>query len=116
MGIITLEGMKFHGYHGVHESERKNGNLFEVDLEIEYDFEKAASSDDLSYTLDYEKAYLIVKQQMEGSNLLLEHLAKKIIDALYSSHPGIEHATVKVSKMNPPVGGDCERASVRLSR
>jgi len=116
MGTIALEGLKFHGYHGVHESERKNGNSFEIDLELEVDFQQAAEKDDVNLTVDYEEVYKIVKKQLKGSSYLLEHIANKILDALFDRYPNLEKASVKVSKLNPPVGGECKRASVKLSR
>ncbi len=116
MGTIALEGLKFHGYHGVHESERKNGNSFEIDLELEVDFQQAAEKDDVNLTVDYEEVYKIVQKQLKGSSYLLEHIANKILDALLDRYPNLEKASVKVSKLNPPVGGECKRASVKLSR
>ena len=116
MGIIALEGLKFHGYHGVHDSERKNGNSFEIDIELQIDIKDAAVSDDISLTIDYEEVYEIVRKQLEGSSYLLEHLAHKILDALYENYQELEKATVKVSKLKPPIGVECERASVKLTR
>ena len=116
MGTIALEGLKFHGYHGVHKSERKNGNSFEIDLELEVDFQQAAEKDDVNLTVDYEEVYKIVQKQLKGSSYLLEHIANKILDALFDRYPNLEKASVKVSKLNPPVGGECKRASVKLSR
>ena len=116
MGIIALEGLKFHGYHGVHETERTNGNSFEIDLELEVDFEQAATADDIHLTIDYEEVYRIVQKQLEGSSYLLEHLAHKILNALYDRYQNLEKISVKVSKLNPPLGGECKRASVKLTR
>ena len=51
---IALEGMEFFAYHGLYELERKEGNQFRVDIEIETDFTKGALSDEISGTLNYE--------------------------------------------------------------
>ncbi len=116
MGTIALEGLKFHGFHGVHEAERTNGNSFEIDLELDVDFQKAAINDDINLTVDYEEVYLIVQKELEGSSYLLEHLADKILNAIYRRYDGVEKVTVKVSKLNPPLGGTCERASVTVTK
>ena len=47
---------------------------------------------------------------------LLENIAGRILDALYAEMQGIKKATVKVSKMNPPMGGKIHSVSVTLSR
>ena len=33
-GIIELEGMEFHSFHGVLEREKVTGNLFVVDFQL----------------------------------------------------------------------------------
>ena len=35
IGIIELNGMEFHAYHGCFEKEREKGNLFVVDFKAE---------------------------------------------------------------------------------
>jgi 7,8-dihydroneopterin aldolase/epimerase/oxygenase len=53
---------------------------------------------------------------MEKKSHLLEHIAGRILDSLYSEMQGIKKATVKVSKLNPPMGGKINSVSVVLSR
>jgi dihydroneopterin aldolase len=53
---------------------------------------------------------------MDNKSNLLENIAKRILDALYSELDGITKVTVKVSKLNPPVGGKINSVSVVLSR
>ncbi len=107
--------MKFKGYHGLHDSERGKGNSFVIDLEMETDVTNAGDDDDVNQTIDYEKVYKVVKYQMEGSSYLLEHLARKILITLKDRFPTIQKLKVKVSKLNPPIGGACDRASVEMS-
>ena len=116
MGLIQIEGMEFYSFHGHYKEERIVGNKFLVDLAIETDMQKPAESDNLKDAVNYQHAYQIVKQEMERKSHLLEHIARRILDALYSELKGISRATVKVSKMNPPMGGKIQSVSVTLSR
>ncbi|MGH3822041.1 MAG: dihydroneopterin aldolase [Pseudonocardiaceae bacterium] len=50
---ITLTGLRVHGRHGVHQHERMNGQEFVVDATVWLDLGPAASTDELSATLDY---------------------------------------------------------------
>ena len=50
-GIIELDGMEFHAYHGCLEKERREGNTFVVDFHAETELKKAVKSDDLGKTL-----------------------------------------------------------------
>jgi dihydroneopterin aldolase len=116
MGLIEIEGMQFYAFHGHFESERKVGNEFKVDLKLETDCNSAAVSDDLNDALNYQSAYEIVKTEMSATSHLLENVAKRILDSLYSNFESITKAEVKISKMNPPMGGQIEKVSVTLTR
>lgn len=116
MGLIQIENMEFYAYHGCYEEERVVGNRFIVDVQIETDLSRAAVTDSINDTLNYQMAYNTIKAEMSIKSHLLEHVAARILDKLYSTFSSIEKATVKVSKMNPPMGGEMERVSVTLSR
>jgi len=116
MGLIKIENMEFYAYHGHFKEEQIVGNRFLVDLTIETDMQVPAKSDDLDDALNYQVAYNIVKEEMQIKSHLLEHIAGRILDHLYNSFNTIKKAEVKVSKMNPPMGGKMERVSVTLSR
>jgi len=116
MGLIQIEGMEFYSFHGHYKEEQIVGNKFLVDLTIETDMSKPAESDNLKDAVNYQRAYEIVKQQMEMKSHLLEHIAGRILDALYAEMEGISQATVKVSKMNPSMGGKINSVTVVMSR
>lgn len=116
MGTIELEGMHFYAYHGFFESERIAGNEFLVDVLIKTDCSLAANSDNLEDALNYQAVFDLVKEEMQIKSHLLEHVAKRIIDALYREFPASQHIKVKVSKLNPPMGGQVEKASITLER
>jgi len=116
MGLIRIEDMEFYAFHGHYREEQIVGNHFLVDVTIETDTDRAGKSDELRDTLNYQTAYLLVKKEMETTSNLLEHIATRILDALYQELTGISKATVKVSKLNPVMGGRIGRVSVELTR
>lgn len=116
MGVIRLENMEFYAYHGHFKEEQIVGSKFLVDLVIETDMTRPAESDDLKDAVNYQKAYKLVKEEMAKKSHLLEHIAKRILDVLFREMKGIEKITVRVAKMNPPVGGKLDSVSVILSR
>jgi len=116
MGLIQIENMEFYSFHGHFKEERIVGNRFLVDLTFETDMKIPAESDNLKDAVNYQRAYEIVKQQMEKKSHLLEHIAGRILDAIYAEMEGIQKVTVKVSKMNPPMGGKIGSVSVIMSR
>jgi len=116
MGLIEIEGMHFYAYHGHFETEQIVGNDFIVDLQIDTDCKKAGLSDNLDDALNYQAVYTVIKNVMSIKSRLLENVTQRILDALFADFPNIEKAKVKVSKMNPPMGGEIEKVSVTLSR
>jgi dihydroneopterin aldolase len=116
MGQIKIENMEFYSFHGHFREEQIVGNKFLVDLIIETDMKIPAESDNLRDAVDYQRIYQITKIQMEKKSHLLEHIAGRIIDAIYAEMTGILKVTVKVAKMNPPMGGKIGSVSVVMSR
>jgi dihydroneopterin aldolase len=116
MGLIQIEGMEFYSFHGHFKEEQIVGNKFLVDLTLETDMEKPMLSDNLKDAVNYQRVYEIVKMQMELKSHLLEHIAGRIVDAILAEMEGIKKITVKVSKLNPPIGGKMNSVSVVLSR
>jgi dihydroneopterin aldolase len=53
---------------------------------------------------------------MQVLSNLLEHLAGRIVDSLISKFQAIEKVTVKVTKLNPPLGGKTEGVSVVITK
>ncbi len=114
MAKILLEEMEFYAYHGCFKEEQVIGNRFLVNLEVEANTEAAERSDRLQDTLNYQAVYDQVKTAMEVKSHLLEHLCRRILDALSDSFPEIIRMKVKVSKMNPPMGGRMRCVSLEM--
>lgn len=115
-GRVALEGLEFHAFHGVYPHERVSGNWFEVDIAVETDFSRAAATDELNGTVNYEAIFQIVKAEMEQPSKLLETVAEKIVDDVLTQFPAALSVDFKISKINPPIGGKCKKATVSLSK
>jgi dihydroneopterin aldolase len=114
MGVIQIEGMEFYAYHGHYREERVVGSRFLVDVELEARLEKASRTDKLSDTINYLSVYHLIKEEMEIKSHLLEHVAGRIINRLSDNFPGLEKIRVKISKINPTMGGQIDKVSVTL--
>ncbi|MGM9748555.1 MAG: dihydroneopterin aldolase [Candidatus Cryptobacteroides sp.] len=105
IGILELEGMEFHSYHGCLEKEKREGNLFTVDFRGELDMASAVASDSLGDTLDYGLLYDIVAEQMAIPSDLLENVTGRIVERIATVFPELKSFSIRVSKRNPPVNG-----------
>lgn len=116
MAIIELENMEFFAYHGCYKEEQVVGNQFVVNLRLETASAEAIKSDKLKDALNYQQAYEIVKKEVAVTSHLLEHVCGRILDSLFITFDQLDSATVKVSKLNPPMGGKMDRVSVTLTQ
>ncbi|MDZ7739175.1 MAG: dihydroneopterin aldolase [Bacteroidales bacterium] len=116
MATIEIENMEFYAFHGHFKEEQIVGNKFLIDLSIEADLDKASRTDKLEDTVDYQVAFRIVKQEMEKKSNLLENIAGRILDSIYARVDGVQKATVRIRKMNPPMGGHINSVAVIMSR
>jgi dihydroneopterin aldolase len=116
MGLIEIEGMEFYSYHGHFKEEQIVGNKFLVNIKIKTNCDAAAETDNLSNALNYQIVYRLIQKEMEKKSFLLENIAKRILDSLYAEFSTIEHAEIKISKMNPPMGGQIEKVSITLEK
>jgi 7,8-dihydroneopterin aldolase/epimerase/oxygenase len=114
MALILLENMEFFAYHGCFAEEQIIGNRFIVNLTIETDTSAAETSDNLHHTVNYQTVYNIVKKEMAIKSKLLEHVASRIINEVKKNFPQITRLIVKISKINPPLGGKLENVSVQI--
>lgn len=108
--------MRFHAFHGLLPQERVVGNDYEVDIDLilsEYD--EAVVSDDISGTVDYSAVYKVVEKVMDNPQKLIERVGYMILEAVFSDFPKVEQAKVSVSKLTPPIEGDCHCACVTIS-
>lgn len=115
IATIKIENMEFRASHGCYEMEKIVGNRFLVDVEIDAEVSGAAQHDDLNQSVSYLTVYEIVRREMQIPSNILEHVAKRIIEAVYDQFPECLKVTAKVSKLAPPLGGKVDRVSVTMS-
>ncbi len=115
-GIIEIEEMVFFAYHGCFEAEQVVGNKFIVYACLHYDCSRAAASDHIGDALNYQTAYEIIAREMQQAAHLLESVAQRMIDALYQAFPQATYIKIKISKVNPPLGGKIGSTSLALEK
>ncbi|MBN8584583.1 MAG: dihydroneopterin aldolase [Ignavibacteria bacterium] len=119
--IIRIKNARFYAHHGVLDTERMSGGLFEIDAEMTCDVTEAEAEDNLKKTLDYEKAYTFIKEVVSGEKFfLIEALAYRIALKIISNFQVVQKVTIKVRKPSPPLGGlteyvEVEHTEYRLS-
>lgn len=115
MGIIKVENIRVFAYHGCLTEETKIGSNYRVDLKVEANLKTSSITDKLTDTVDYVFLNRIIKEEMRIPSHLLETVARRILDRIFLEDDLVKKATVKVSKLNPPIGGDVEKVTIKLT-
>lgn len=115
MSIIKVENIRIFAYHGCLKEEAKIGSDYRVDLEVEANLQTSSKTDQLSDTVDYVFLNRIIKEEMAIASHLLETVAKRILGRIFNEDLLVKKATVWVSKLNPPIGGDVTKVTIKMS-
>ena len=113
--IIRLKKVSFYAYHGVFQQEKDMGGKFEADIDIYTDFSNAAVRDKLVSTIDYEAVYKMIISISESKKyFLIETLAMRIVDEIFSRFSAIQQIAIRIRKNNPPIGGLVDSVEVEV--
>lgn len=113
---ITLTGLTVRGFHGVFPAERRDGQDFVVDADLELDLSRAAASDNLTDTVSYADLAQQLAAIVAGEPVnLLETLADRLADACLAD-VRVQAATVTVHKPQAPLAPTFSDVSVHVRR
>jgi len=100
---IILTGLRANGFHGVYENERRDGQVFVIDVTVHLALADAAASDDLGLTIHYgELAEEIVAAVERDPVDLIETVAERVAQ-LVLAHRAAEYVSVTVHKPGAPI-------------
>lgn len=111
---IELSGLKFFAFHGLYEEEREKGSWFKVDISFDCEAAQAIKNDSIEGTVNYEDVYKIVKEEIEISSKLIEHVAGRIHQRLQNEVAGLSGLITTLYKLEAPLGGSLDYVSVTL--
>ena len=115
--LISLEGMRFIGHHGVYQDERNLGQPFDVSLSMACSTRVAGQNDDLNRTVDYSMVCLQVQKIVEGQPVhLIETLAERIASTILNHHEQVFSIRVKVAKPHVRLSVTGVVASIEIER
>jgi dihydroneopterin aldolase len=113
---IELAGIELHGFHGVLDHERREGQRFLVDLELDVADETAATTDRIDDAVDYRDIVAAVVEVSDARAYhLLEALATALAEMLVSRFP-LLRARVRVRKPDVDLSRRVDHAAVVVER
>lgn len=113
---ILIEGIKFHGFHGLTKLERQVGVRLSVDVSLEIDLGRSARSDRIADTIDYRKVHArVLEISRARSHKLLESFGLALLDALLEEFP-VDRCVVTIRKETPVLDGIVSAVGVEMAR
>ena len=113
---LAVLGIEARGHHGVFDFERREGQIFKVDLVLGMDTRPAADSDDLQDTVDYGTLVAAVVKAVENDRVdLIETLAQRIADICLSDDR-VLWAEVTVHKPDAPIEATFQDVALTITR
>lgn len=114
MITVALRGLRIHAHHGVHAHEKRDGQDFVFDVEL--DVGERGSSDRLADAVDYSAVAQTVREASDARSYdLLEALASAVADELVARFSP-ERVRVRVAKPEVRPAGLEGTPSVSVSR
>lgn len=113
---ITLTGLRATAYHGVLEHERRDGQVFIIDVTVMLPLKDAATTDELARTIHYGELAEEVVAAVESNPVdLIETVAERIATVVLA-HERAVFTRVTVHKPNAPITVPFEDVSVTITR
>lgn len=102
MDRMRLVGISGHGHHGLLDHERRDGQEFLADVELELDLGPCGAADDIGLTVDYAWVAQAIHDVLTGQPFdLIETVAARCMDVAMSD-PRVGAATVTIHKPGAP--------------
>jgi dihydroneopterin aldolase len=113
---LAVLGIECFGHHGVFEFEKREGQIFVIDLVLGIDTAPAAASDDLRDTVDYGSLVASVKAAVEKDPVdLIETLAERIAGVCLLDDR-VEWTRVTVHKPDAPIDATFSDVALTITR
>jgi len=114
--VIRIEGIEAFGYHGVFPQEKREGQTFLVDVDIETEFDEAIANDDVAYTVDYGVVAERVAEIIQGEPAdLIETVCDRIVTMVLSLER-VKATRVTIHKPQAPISVPFAGVSVSRRR
>tara|TARA_B100001250_G_scaffold398623_1_gene407089 strand:- start:507 stop:869 length:363 start_codon:yes stop_codon:yes gene_type:complete len=113
---VCLKNIRCYAFHGCLKEEKIIGSDYLVSLWVKGNFIKSARSDNIKDTADYVWLNKIVLEEMSVRSKLLESVANRVVSRVLREDGRVDTVTASISKLAPPVEGDTESVSIKISK
>lgn len=115
--FIKITNLEIYAYHGVLEEEKKNGQVFLLNLKLYMPLRKPGLSDALADAVNYDEVCtLVVDVFTKEIYDLIEKAAEVTVEAVLKQFPALEAVELELCKPDAPITCAPENVSVNIYR
>jgi 7,8-dihydroneopterin aldolase/epimerase/oxygenase len=111
---ISVVDAEFLAYHGYYETERLIGHTFLVTVTVDTVW-LGGEVESIKDTVNYEKIYQVIKEEMEIPRQLIESVVNDILKKIKNQCSNVLKCYVKVEKIGPQLGGKVSRTVIEMT-
>lgn len=113
---LAVYGVECYGFHGVFDFERREGQIFLIDLVLGLETATAAASDNIVDTVHYGELVDSVKAAVERDPVdLIETLAQRLADVVLTEDR-VQWVKVTVHKPDAPIQATFRDVALTITR
>lgn len=117
MDKIIVKNLELFCYHGVNPEEKVDGQIFVFDVEAEVDLSLPCKTDNVDDTVSYAKIIKTIRRVAQSEkNDLIERVAQRVVDELFSEFDKIEALKITLKKPQAPIKADFDYVAVEIER
>lgn len=110
---IIIKNLNLFGYHGVKESEKKDGQNFRFNIEIFINKGSFLNDDSIENTLNYSEVIKLIKRINSSERFnLLETFSQTVAEDIMKISPLVDKVIVRIEKTSPPIKENLESVGV----
>lgn len=114
---IIIKDLKLFAYHGVNPEEKRDGQIFIIDITLYVDLSKPCISDNIDDTVSYAKVIKTVRSVFTARSYdLIEKAAQVTADAVLENYPSVKKVRILLKKPEAPVRADFGYVAVEIER
>jgi dihydroneopterin aldolase len=113
---LTITGIECFAHHGVFDFEKRQGQVFVVDVTLGVDTRRAAETDDLADTVDYGSLVASIKDAVESEPVDLIETVVNRIAGLCLSDDRVEWTRVTLHKPDAPIEAAFSDVALTITR
>lgn len=117
MNQIIIKNLKIFAYHGIHESEKLNGQNFFIDVVLYTPRTQGHDNDNIKNVVSYSDAIKVIKEAMTSHSYnLIEKATESIAKSLFESFIDISELEITLKKPEAPIPENFDYVAVKITR